>query len=504
MLEELGVDKDANAHSPAVEVLNVSRALYVDWLRAISVYLVVLGHVVVAVVQNSRDVERLNAGSRRKINGSLRYFVQFMMPLFFYLSGRAVCFSRDSALVFIAKRAHRLLLPLVFGMILFVVPGQAMSHEWRACGTRDEHRFFHYYEAYFTKDMACNGVDWLWFLPVLFGIMVFNLPLVLWIRTRYDPTIGVDTRRNFKLIDVRHLGAQLALFVGLIIVMSVLFGGDGVVWVLTGLGGYTIIVFAFLFKHVLVRFLGPFGYHLLFLTPVITSCVWALVAIEIKFDLFLIPTICHHNMFFVGGVLAQMFRIEYATSKLLASSKRLLPVGLFVFLVTMGATAPTVADGVGYLWAWPLYPDDWASRLLFVIGGWTWIALLTRLGQAYYNETLSNFQYIYLSSSSFIVYTCHYFFILLVVYLITDRYELIWYWSVLIILVLSVPMMWIFFLLCLAIPPLGYVMGMPYRRRRSRGKKAQVNITSSDPAAGGTPATRPEASLAQGAAPTPA
>eukprot|EP00760_Papus_ankaliazontas_P020073 PhM_4_TR18098/c0_g3_i3/m.49105 len=160
------------------------RAIFVDWIRSIAVYIVVIVHIFVSI----RRVTVVSKELDDKIDGSIRSVLQFGMPLFFYLSGRSAAFYKRGFLQFLVDKLRRLLMPCIIGLLIIVIPTCYIGRKYRPCAPRDIDNFFTFYGNYFTSQIACNGLDWYWFLPVLFALTVCNQPYLKWIRDRYPYT----------------------------------------------------------------------------------------------------------------------------------------------------------------------------------------------------------------------------------------------------------------------------------------------------------------------------
>ena len=95
--------------------------------------------------------------------------------MFFYFSGRSAAFSKDGHLLFTKKKILRLILPLIFGTIIYVIPTAYIGREYRPCiNSEKDMTFFDFVAKYFVDEFPKNGFEWLWFLPVLFGIQMIT------------------------------------------------------------------------------------------------------------------------------------------------------------------------------------------------------------------------------------------------------------------------------------------------------------------------------------------
>lgn len=190
------------------------RVYYLDWMRIVSIYLVVWYHVVQAL-----DWAGLWCGYQQQQATSFRCVaLQIGMPMFFHISGRAQALSRVMRLRQTAiRRFVRLILPFVICYVL-LVPTWMWVHlrenlatcvvdEGDACAGSglDPHALAdkcYRTESNTNPDVAQNLIvflfrywttkewlerfdpAWLWFLPILYLATVSSTPLILWGETK--------------------------------------------------------------------------------------------------------------------------------------------------------------------------------------------------------------------------------------------------------------------------------------------------------------------------------
>jgi peptidoglycan/LPS O-acetylase OafA/YrhL len=171
---------------PEVGRPGLTRRYDVDWLR-------VLGMMAVFLFHNARffDTEGWHVKSSRTtfaVTIFVVFMVQWMMPLFFILSGigayHALAHQRWPQ--YLLSRIKRLAVPLLFGIFVIIAPWQVylerVSHNqysgpfWRW--------YPHYFEGWFGLggNFAWMGVH-LWYLEFLFVFSVITLPLFLYLRS---------------------------------------------------------------------------------------------------------------------------------------------------------------------------------------------------------------------------------------------------------------------------------------------------------------------------------
>ena len=107
---------------------------------------------------------------------------QWMMPLFFLLSGMSTCFAMTtrSAGRYLANRAVRLLIPLAFAMLVVLIPVQVWIE--RVTNGQFSGSFLAFYPHYFEGFYAFGGnFAWmglhLWYLEMLFLFSLLTLPI---------------------------------------------------------------------------------------------------------------------------------------------------------------------------------------------------------------------------------------------------------------------------------------------------------------------------------------
>ncbi len=174
--------------APQIGRAELARRYDVDWLR-------VLGMVVVFLFHNARffDTEGWHIKSARTSEAvsfiALTVAIQWMMPLFFLLSGIGAyhALKHQRWPQYLLSRIKRLVVPLVFGIFVIIAPWQVylerVSHNqysgsfWRW--------YPHYFEGWFGfgGNFAWMGVH-LWYLEALFVFSLITLPLLLALQSR--------------------------------------------------------------------------------------------------------------------------------------------------------------------------------------------------------------------------------------------------------------------------------------------------------------------------------
>jgi glucan biosynthesis protein C len=173
---------------PQIDRPELTRRHDVDWLR-------VLGMMVVFLFHNARffDTEGWHVKSPRTSEAvsfiTVILTVQWMMPLFFVLSGIGAYhgLAHRGWRQYLVSRVKRLVVPLVFGIFVIIAPWQVYLE--RVSHGQYSGSFWswypHYFEGWFGLggNFAWMGVH-LWYLEFLFLFSVIALPLFLVLQSR--------------------------------------------------------------------------------------------------------------------------------------------------------------------------------------------------------------------------------------------------------------------------------------------------------------------------------
>ena len=154
-----------------------SRLYYLDWLRVIAIICVFFFH-------NARfydtftDWHLKNATTNVGATALVAIMNPWMMPLFFLISGAGTYFAlkNRTILQYIGERTLRILVPLIFGMLVIVVPQayyQAVFHGEIPAG----YNIFQILGLYY-KSLPDLNFFHLWFLAFLFLFSIVTSPLL--------------------------------------------------------------------------------------------------------------------------------------------------------------------------------------------------------------------------------------------------------------------------------------------------------------------------------------
>jgi len=184
--------------TPPIGRPELTRRYDVDWLR-------VLGMMVVFLFHNARffDTDGWHVKSARTTEAVtiiVIVLVQWMMPLFFILSGIGAyhALAHQSGRQYVASRFKRLVVPLLFGIFVIIAPWQVYLE--RVSHNQYSGSFWgwypHYFEGWFGLggNFAWMGVH-LWYLEFLFVFSMIALPLFLYLQSPSGiPLLGALSR----------------------------------------------------------------------------------------------------------------------------------------------------------------------------------------------------------------------------------------------------------------------------------------------------------------------
>lgn len=172
----------------------------IDWLRVLAMLSVFLFHC--ARFFDYEDWHVKNLQTSFGFTVFVGILVQWIMPIFFVLSGQSTWFALRfrSAGQYIGERFKRLFIPLVFGIFVLIPPQvyiEMVSHG------RFEGSFFRFYPHYFDGFYGFGGnFAWmglhLWFLLVLFLFSLVTLPLLIFLRGKGRSRFIQKTARLFE------------------------------------------------------------------------------------------------------------------------------------------------------------------------------------------------------------------------------------------------------------------------------------------------------------------
>ena len=181
----------ALSHIPSTQLTMNRRLVELDWLRVLAFGLLIFYHVGMLYAEGWGWHYKSTYSSKFLTNIML-WSNQWRMSLLFLISGAAVSFLivKQSRWSFFHQRVPRLLLPLVFGVVVIVVP--QVYVEGHSKGLIDVPNYWQFWYAYLdqnslefanAKTLGNLHLTWnhLWFLPYL---LVYTLLMFTDLLTR--------------------------------------------------------------------------------------------------------------------------------------------------------------------------------------------------------------------------------------------------------------------------------------------------------------------------------
>jgi len=157
----------------------------IDWLRVLAMLVVFVFHC--GRFFNNEDWHVKNLQTSYVITISLAVVVQWMMPLFFVLSGMSSYYALgyQKPARYIRSRLKRLVVPLIFGVFVVIAPLEVYLE--RVSHGQFQGSFVAFYPHYFQGwygrggNFAWMGIH-LWYLEILFVFSLIMLPLFICLR----------------------------------------------------------------------------------------------------------------------------------------------------------------------------------------------------------------------------------------------------------------------------------------------------------------------------------
>lgn len=166
---------------PAAPLSTTTRRYDLDWLRVLAFGLLIFYHTGMVFV--GWDFHLMSKPSIPALELPMEFLNQWRMPLLFVISGVGLTFAlgRRTAGQFVGERLQRLLLPLLFGMVVVVVPQVYYERLAQGAGYTSLLNFYpHYFEGTYPK----GNFTWnhLWFIAYLLPFSLLSLPVALQLR----------------------------------------------------------------------------------------------------------------------------------------------------------------------------------------------------------------------------------------------------------------------------------------------------------------------------------
>jgi surface polysaccharide O-acyltransferase-like enzyme len=160
-----------------------NRQSYLDWLRMFAIIGVLLFHS--AMPFAAEEGWHIKNKETSYLFTEFNFFLsRFRMPLLFFISGAVSYFilSKKSSIQFVKMRFHRLMIPLIFGMLMIVPPQVYMERLTQGF----QGNYLDFYPTIFEgKPYPEGNTSWhhLWFILYLFIYNLIGAPLFVWMRS---------------------------------------------------------------------------------------------------------------------------------------------------------------------------------------------------------------------------------------------------------------------------------------------------------------------------------
>ncbi|HML54414.1 MAG TPA: acyltransferase family protein [Solidesulfovibrio magneticus] len=159
-----------NAHSPSMPHdarPSPGRKPWIDWLRAMAAFAVVVIHVTAPLYAQIATLHRTDWWIANIANCAVR----FAVPLFVMLAGALLLGRNEDAAAFYAKRAARLLPAFIFWSVFYLLFAWATGGDGLDLRER------------FVNAVLVTGATYyhLWYLPMFFGLMLVHPFLNAWL-----------------------------------------------------------------------------------------------------------------------------------------------------------------------------------------------------------------------------------------------------------------------------------------------------------------------------------
>ncbi|QAZ67925.1 acyltransferase [Solidesulfovibrio carbinolicus] len=149
---------------------NPDRKPWIDWLRAVAAFAVVVIHVTAPLYAQIATLHRTDWWIANVVNCAMR----FAVPLFVMLAGALLLGHNEDAAAFYGKRAARLLPAFIFWSVFYLLFAWATGGD----GLDMQERF--------VNAVLVTGATYyhLWYLPMFFGLMLVHPFLNAWLLGR--------------------------------------------------------------------------------------------------------------------------------------------------------------------------------------------------------------------------------------------------------------------------------------------------------------------------------
>jgi glucan biosynthesis protein C len=177
--------KTVKLEKPAEVKSKPERRHDIDWLRVLAMLSIFLFHC--ARFFDYEDWQVKNNQLDIGMSVFVGFLVQWIIPLFFVLSGLSIYYSLSYRTrgQYVKERFKRLAIPFLFGTFVILIPLQVYIE--RVSHSQFVGSFIEFYPHYFDGFYAFGGnFAWmglhLWYLEILFIFSLITLPLFLYLR----------------------------------------------------------------------------------------------------------------------------------------------------------------------------------------------------------------------------------------------------------------------------------------------------------------------------------
>lgn len=208
------------------------RVYYIDWMRIISIYLVVVFHVIQALddmvglwpgrgrlgaTRAKDDHEVVPSHQRTLVENFQTSSLMVGMPLFFHISGRAQALGRipRNLAVLIYTRFMRLLIPFMVCYVVLIPIWMWFS--WPQAPEDAQKNLFKF-EIWYWTNFTFNPA-WLWFLPVLFLVTTLSAPVLQFAEQKQNLDLGIAA-----VLLIATCAFLLVIGFSLVFALSAVFG----------------------------------------------------------------------------------------------------------------------------------------------------------------------------------------------------------------------------------------------------------------------------------------
>ena len=237
--------KNVSANKPA-------RVDYIDWLRVITTFCVLIFHSA-RFFDRFSDWHVKNAATWIGGNIIVGFMSQWIMPMFMVLAGASTFYSLQSrsAGQYVRERVLRLLVPFLFGVLVIIVPQAYYELLYR--GKLPRTHLLDGYSLYILnlpERFIHFSFYHLWFLAVLFIFSLICLPLFVGLFKKGDSPLSA-------LISNIHSPWKLIALLVLPLALVNVFVYPGTFWGSRDLGGWSLVAHLLFFISGYIIFASP-------------------------------------------------------------------------------------------------------------------------------------------------------------------------------------------------------------------------------------------------------